>query len=126
MELVGSRLEDGKRELVRQVHDRETARDGLGETAGRVRVASREGDEVRPLGPSSPLDGDDPSRRLAFHVHLELGLLEDPVPDDRVPDRILLDERANVLPIGDGLRWRGSAMSEAGKKSYFGATERIS
>src|SRR2546423_12128550 len=96
--------------------DRESSRDGLRETAGRVRVAGREGDEVRPFRPPGPLDGHDPAGWSAFRVHLVPGLLEDAIPYDRVPDRILLDERAKALPIRDGVRGRGPAMPEAGER----------
>src|SRR5207249_1698309 len=107
-------LEDREWKLVRQVQDRESAGNSLPETARRVRVAGRDGDEICTSGAAGPVDGHDPARWFAFRVHLVARLLEHPVPHDCVPDRILLEERADALPIR-GVQWRGPAMSEAGK-----------
>src|SRR5205809_3792861 len=97
-------LEDREWELVRQVQDRESAGNSLPETARRVRVAGRDGDEICTSGAAGPVDGHDLARWFAFRVHIVVRLLENPVPLTCVPDCIFLVELADALQIR-GVQW---------------------
>jgi hypothetical protein len=72
------------------------------------------------------VDGHDPSRGKPVGEDLVPGLLERAVPDDRVPDRVGLEELADALAVGD-LDWgRRAAMTGEREKPYREGTERIS
>src|SRR5881396_1262568 len=97
MKLHRPRLEDGERELFRQMDNRESTGDGVGEAARCLRIAGGERDQIRPFRPAGPLYCHNPARGFSLDVCLVTWLLEDAVPYDRVSDRILLEEGADAL-----------------------------